>query len=92
MRGMREASTQEMNMRSAEITDGRSLTLEWLVYSSADSSERKSPIAIENASTREYMMPVSTMVGLGTPATLIPARKPTVETRLSLIPKMMVRR
>src|SRR3989338_3333616 len=50
-RGMRDASTQEMNMRTAEITDGRSLTFEWLTYSSADSSERKSPIAIENAST-----------------------------------------
>src|SRR3989338_4108579 len=52
MSGMRDASTQEMNMRIAEMTEGRSLTLAWLTYSSADSSERKSPIAIENASTR----------------------------------------
>src|SRR3989344_6331167 len=51
MRGTSEASTQETNINAAEITDGRSLTFEWLTYSSADSSERKSPIAIENAST-----------------------------------------
>src|SRR3989344_6370681 len=49
-RGTRDASTQEINIRIAEITEGRALTLEWLTYSSADSSERKSPIAIENAS------------------------------------------
>src|SRR5512145_1004423 len=89
---MREANTHERNMRMAEMTDGRSLTSDLLRYSSADSSERKSPMAMENASTSAYTTPVSTMVSVGTPATLMPARKPTVETRLSFMPKIMERR
>src|SRR3989338_4382704 len=47
--GMRDASTQEMNMKIAAVIEWRLLTVDLLIYSLADFSVRKSPIAIENA-------------------------------------------
>lgn len=87
-RGMRPQIIYETSMMSEAIRELLSFIARFELDSAVSLSERKLPTDIENASTQIKMMPEITISFLSTPADAIPAKSPTVDTKLSSEPKM----
>lgn len=87
-RGMRPQIMYEASMMRDATRDLLPFALLFEVDSAVSLSERKLPTDIENASTQIKMMPEITISFLSTPAEAIPAKSPTVETKLSSEPKI----
>jgi len=95
--GIKPATTKEANMMAAPAAGAMEglpapALFPFSSYSSTDSSDRKLPTAMENASTAMKTMPVKSMVEFGTWPMSMPDKRPTVETRLSSTPKIILRR
>jgi hypothetical protein len=86
-RGMNPEMKYEKNIIIPETILRRLVWSSPLRRLSAEVSDKKLPAAIENASANIKTTPVRNIVSLGTSATAIPDKRPTVETKLSSTPK-----
>jgi hypothetical protein len=87
-RGMRPQIIYETSMMREAMRDLLPFAFVLEVDSAVSLSDRKLPTDIENASTQIKMMPEITISFLSTPADAIPAKSPTVDTKLSSEPKI----
>src|SRR5688572_27962356 len=86
------ARRYETNMTPDPASEDAADTNPLCRHSRTDSSERKLPTAMENASTTISTPPANRMVGRSTWAEATPDTNPTVDTKESSTPKMKFRK